>query len=137
MQETQWIEQRIQEGRRVVDNLLKAKQLACQDLTPAKLPKTQGIYMFSDKRTGEIIRAGRTDDQTIQARVYHDHLMGSQNGNLRAQLVKGGICKDMEQAKQWIRGHFVVQFLEKDDLGVDQRWAEHFMLAVLRPRFCK
>lgn len=64
--------------------------------------------------------------------------MGSQEGNLRAQLVKDGVSSDREEAKLWIRENCTAQWLEKaelDRLGIEIKWAEHFMLSVLRPRF--
>jgi hypothetical protein len=60
--------------------------------------------------------------------------MGNQSGNLRAQLVAGGECSDIEAAKQLIRDKFGVQILVVENS--DERAAlEHFMLAVLRARY--
>lgn len=67
--------------------------------------------------------------------MYQNHLMGSQTGNLRAQLVRGGICPDMEAAKTHMRRRLVVQVLVVHD---DQKRAslEHMILAVLQPTYC-
>lgn len=131
------IEERIGVGRQVVKMILEARKLSFHDLTPTKLPEEPGLYVISS-HDGAVIRAGRTDKQTLRDRVYRNHLMGNQKGNLRSQLVKNEVSADLETAKQWIRENCEVQVLPKialDRIGIDIRWAEHFLLAVLRPRF--
>lgn len=130
-------EQRILHGRQVVGELLSAKMCGFRNLTPSTLPGEPGIYVITTD-SGEILRAGRTENQGLCDRIYRNHLMGSQAGNLRAQLVKDGTVADLKEAKQWIRQNCLVQFLRKnrlDDKSIKMKWAEHFMLAVLRPRF--
>lgn len=61
--------------------------------------------------------------------------MGNQAGNLRAQLVTGGVCPDLETAKRLMRDSMVVQVLPVQD-EAERAWLEHFMLGVLRPRYC-
>ncbi len=131
------VEQSILDGRRIVAQLLSAEKYPFLDLTPSKLPLIPGVYAISTM-DGQLIRAGRTEKQSLQDRIYRNHLMGNQKGNLRNQLVKDGVCKDLDEAKTWIRGNCQVQLLtlhELHQLGVDIRWAEHFILAVLRPKY--
>ena len=81
---------------------------------------------------GDFLRAGRSGD--LRRRIYQNHLMGKQQGNLRSQLVGHSVCSDLEEAKQWIREYCVVQLLAvKSETALI--WAEHFMLSVLRPRY--
>ena len=128
------VEECIGEGRLVVEKLLKAKLTSCGDLTPAKLPQCGGIYIFVSGETSKVLRAGRTEN--LRQRIYQNHLMGKQAGNLRSQLVKSGKVNDLDEAKEWIRQNCSVAYLEDNFMeGLDMRWAEHFMLAVLRPRF--
>jgi hypothetical protein len=68
-------------------------------------------------------------------RVYQNHLMGTQTGNLRAQLVAGGICADLESAKRYVQESLAVQVL-KAEKAEERIWLEHFVLGVLRPRYC-
>jgi hypothetical protein len=60
--------------------------------------------------------------------------MGDQSGNLRSQLVRHSVCSDLNEAKQWIREHCVVQVLPVRNKTA-MIWAEHFMLSVLRPKY--
>ncbi len=119
----------------IVEKILNANRLSFSRLTPSDLPNKPGLYLISHRESGEILRVGRTNNQTLRDRIYRNHLKGSQPGNLRAQLVKNKICKDMEDAKRWIRDHCEVQFLEIDKIEIEMKWAEHFLLAVLRPKF--
>ncbi|MCL5265973.1 MAG: hypothetical protein M1343_12435 [Chloroflexi bacterium] len=128
-------DERIEEGHHLIHKMVSGPKCEFKGLGPTKIPSKPGLYVISDKTTGEILRAGRTDDQTLSNRIYRNHLMGSQTGNLRAQLVANGLCEDMESAKEWIRDRCVVRWLTIEDVVLDLRWAEHFILAVLRPRF--
>lgn len=97
-----------------------------------------GIYrIFDPRKPDETLRAGRTKTATggLRQRVYENHLMGSQAGNLRAQLVGDGACADLEMAKRFIRESLAVQIIEVEN-EEERTWLEHFMLGVLRPRYC-
>ncbi len=132
-----WLTERITQQRQILDMLLIAPPLPFDQSLRSKLPERHGLYAISIKGAppGEFIRAGRTKEAAsgLRQRVYQNHLMGNQKGNLRSQLVKDGSCADLDQAKLWIRNHCVVQFVCVDDYDMRQ-WSEHFMLAVLRPK---
>lgn len=99
------------------------------------LPEAPGVYrIFSAQLFDETVRAGRSD-VTLRQRVYQNHLMGNQSGNLRSQLVRDGSCADLESAKRHIQAEFLVQVLVVPDQR-ERVWLEHFILAVLRPRYC-
>jgi len=102
------------------------------------LPETQGVYrIFDPDAPNDTMRAGRTNGaaEGLRQRVYQNHLMGNQPGNLRAQLVNGKVCEGLEAAKEYIRTRLVVQILEVED-SRERIWLEHYMLGVLRPLYC-
>jgi hypothetical protein len=67
------------------------------------LPESPGVYrIFDPGQPDETVRAGRTD-ASLRQRVYQNHLMGNQSGNLPAQLVRSGVCVDLNSAKQFMR----------------------------------
>jgi hypothetical protein len=117
--------------------LMGAPILKFDDRLRSSLPEAHGVYRIFAPTTAETLRAGRTKTAAagLRQRVYQNHLMGNQTGNLRAQLVNAGVCKDLEDAKTFIRRDLAVQILVIDD-DTDRIWFEHFMLGVLRPRFC-
>ena len=62
----------------------------------SKLPCEHGLYVIyrKDAGDGEVLRAGRTKTagDGLRQRIYQNHLMGNQKGNLRSQLLADGIC---------------------------------------------
>lgn len=121
-------------------NLLASPALPFDEKIASRLPKQAGIYrIFDPTKPSETVRAGRTNTAAggLRQRVYANHLMGNQKGNLRAQLVRGRVrgCLDLPSAKAYIRDHLVVQVLVVKDKAERDR-LEHFMLAVLEPRYC-
>ncbi len=132
-----WVTERIAEGRQLLERLLAAPPLQFDRSIRSRLPERPGIYAIyvRDGRPGKALRAGRTRGAGgLRQRIYQNHLMGKQAGNLRAQLVRDGVCSDLGKAKAWIQEKCLVQFLviEHDEA---RAWAEHFILSVLRPKY--
>jgi len=118
--------------------LLSSPAIPFDDHCRRALPEVHGIYrIFDPTKPDGTVRAGRTKTAAggLRQRVYQNHLMGNQVGNLRAQLVADGVCIDLETAKRLIRESLAVQILVVEDEG-ERTWLEHFMLGVLRPRYC-
>ena len=134
-----WASERMAELEASVRQLLGSTALAFDEKLHGLLPERQGIYAIYAKsaKPGDVLRAGKTRTAAggLRQRVYQNHLMGNQSGNLRAQLVQEGLCKGMEDTKPWIRANCVVQYavIEDDDA---RKWAEYMMLAVLQPKYC-
>ena len=101
------------------------------------LPEGHGVYrIFLGSAPTETLRAGRTKTAAagLRQRVYQNHFMGDQKGNLRQQLISAEICRDLLGAKEFIRSNCLVQVFEIEQ-EYDRMWTEHFILSVLRPRF--
>jgi hypothetical protein len=116
-----------------LSRLLDAVAIRYEQATPRVFPETPGIYLISDHEL-TVIRAGKTN-ATLRQRLYQNHLMGSQDGNLPVQLINSGICGTQAGAKEWIRKNCSVRWLEVENAR-ERGFLEHFMLAVLEPRFC-
>ncbi len=133
-----WAMARLEEGTATVRELLSAPRLPFDESLRSRLPERHGIYSIYSRNAapGEILRAGRTKTAAggLRQRIYSNHLMGNQPGNLRAQLVRDGACKNLEEAKLWLQGHCTVQFVVIEDAKA-RCWAEHFMLSILRPKY--
>jgi len=118
--------------------LLSSPPIRLDERCRNALPEVHGVYrIFDPTKPSETVRAGRTRKAAggLRQRVYGNHLMGNQPGNLRAQLVTHGVCADLEVAKRFIRQSLAVQILALED-EEERTWLEHFMLAALRPRYC-
>ncbi|HVS89839.1 MAG TPA: hypothetical protein VHF01_16665 [Candidatus Acidoferrum sp.] len=134
-----WADERLTQLEAIVRQLLSSAALAFDERLHGLLPEQHGIYVIYEKngKPGEVLRAGKTKTAAdgLRQRVYRNHFMGNQAGNLRSQLVQQGVCKSMEETKPWIRANCVVQYIviENDET---RRWAEYMMLALLRPKYC-
>lgn len=133
-----WLRPRLHDAVLQVRELLAEDEWAFDEELHGRLPDEQGIYVITQRGClgGEHLRAGRTTVAKggLRQRVYKNHFMGTQDGNLRAQLVRGGVCQDTDEAKVWMREHCVVQVaVVKDDER--RAWAEAAILSMLRPRF--
>ena|ERR1700722_19272652 len=135
----EWVENRVYECQQIVTQLLTASKFPFDDQIRSRLPSEQGLYAIyrKDAPDGDVLRAGRTitADGGLRQRLYQNHLMGSQRGNLRSQLVADGTCTDLLQAKIWIRQNCLVQVVVVEDDRL-RAWAEYFMLSILRPKHC-
>jgi hypothetical protein len=132
------ISERIEEGRQILQRLLTSPKPFDNALS-SKLPRKHGLYAISliTAEPGNYLRVGRTKKAAdgLWQRVYQNHFMGDQAGNLRRQLLRDATCASLEETKPWIREHCIVQFaiVEDDQARV---WAEYFVLSVLRPKYC-
>ena len=131
-------DERVFEGQRWLNELIAQPPLRFDNKLRGSLPELPGVYRIVDTSAsaGSTLRLGRTKTAKggLRQRVYGNHYMGNQNGNLRAQLVRSGRCSSMEETKRYIQDNCEVQFviIEQDDA---RKWAEYFLLSVLRPDF--
>jgi hypothetical protein len=131
--------QRQKECHALLENLLACQKLGFDQTLHSELPDLPGIYAISatSASAGIYLRAGRTKTGTggLRQRIYRNHFMGNQRGNLRAQLVSDRICADIEEAKRWVSKYCVVQFMIVQETDV-RRWVEYYMLSLLQPKYC-
>ncbi len=123
---------RIERHKKLLYSLLFQRQHSYLNATPSDFPLEPGIYTIW--KGSEILRAGKTS-ATLRQRLYQNHLMGTQAGNLPAQLVKSGVSPDLLSAKHWIRANCFVRWLVMED-AEERSFMEHFMLAAVQPRIC-
>jgi len=117
-----------------LEQLLAQSNLGLGTGCPRNLPELPGVYRFINTcQPMATVRVGRAD-VTLRQRIYTNHIMGDQAGNLRAQLCRGGECTGMDDAKRFIRQNLAVQVLPIEDER-ERAWIEYFMHAALRPRY--
>jgi hypothetical protein len=129
------LDTRVLQLREQLCQLIDSPSLRFDKKLRSNLPEKQGIYrIFVENEPQATLRAGRTKSASngLRQRVYQNHFQGDQLGNLRGQMVGNGRCKDLKAAKQYLKDHCLVQVLAIED-DEDRKWAEYFMLSVLRP----
>jgi hypothetical protein len=134
-----WVQSRINGCQQLLSQLLASPKIPFNENMHSRLPIEHGLYAISrkDAEACDVPRAGRTKTAGggLRQRIYQNHLMGNQTGNLCSQLIRDGVAGGFPEARTWIRKNCVVQFIVVKDDRL-RMWAEYFMLSVLRPRHC-
>jgi hypothetical protein len=130
---------RIDTNLAFLNALLEAPGLPFDSKLRSLLPNLPGVYRIFETGADQssTIRAGRTKSagDGLRQRVYGNHLMDNQPGNVKAQLVASGRCADLNAAKEFLRSRCRNQVLVIEDNN-QRKWAEHFMLSILQPDYC-
>lgn len=131
------MQQRISHYTSLLGKLISAQDFCFNNKLRKNLPEKPGIYRILEGGASwdSSLRVGRTDAQNgLRQRVYRNHFMGSQSGNIKAQLVKAGRFSTQNEAKDYLSNSCRVQFIvvENED---ERKWLEHFIISVLQPQF--
>ena len=111
--------------------LLECSQVAFEGRT-VEVPDEAGIYLFSSRRTDEMLYAGQTK-KGIKSRLI-DHWDGAASSDLARKLIMERVVENISESRAWIKNNVSVRWIVGDDLGDSVQWAEHFAIAVLRPK---
>jgi uncharacterized protein (DUF1499 family) len=118
--------------------LISSKQYSFDDELWSSLPEDHGVYrIFEDGADwSSSLRVGRTKSAEggLRQRVYQNHFMGNQQGNIKAQLVEAGKFQNQEEAKEYLKAKCKVQFITIEDKN-ERKWTEHFIISILQPQF--
>ena len=114
--------------------LLARRQLLFQGRT-VETPYESGIYLLSDRRTNEMLYVGQTR-KGIKSRLK-DHWDGATSSDLANRLVAEGVVQTISEGRSWMVDNVAIRWMTVNDLITCIKWAEHFAIAVLRPRFNK
>ena len=128
------IQANIADGHRIVEALLSGQQALFPGPT-VEVSDEGGIYAFSDRRTGEVLYVGQST-VGISSRMK-DHWAGTASSDLARKLVTEGIVENIPEGREWIRDNVAVHWMTRNEFDTCIRWAEHFAIAVLRPKFNK
>lgn len=138
MKEREKMQSRINKNLDYLLPLISSKQYSFDENLRGSLPENHGVYrIFEDGSDWDSsLRIGRSKfgDRGLRQRVYQNHFMGNQEGNIKAQLVKAGKFRNQGEAKQYLKEKCKVQFILIEDEN-ERKWAEHFIISVLQPEF--
>ena len=129
---TPGIQAHIADGVSLVNALLARPQVPFQGRT-IEAPDESGIYLFSDRRTNEHLYVGQTG-KGIKSRLK-DHWDGNASSDMTMRLVEDGVVENTPKGKEWIMHNVAVRWLKASELDTCLNWAEHFAIAVIRPKF--
>ena len=128
------IETHIAEGHRLVEALLARRKVPFRGRT-VETSDESGIYVFSDRRTNEMLYVGQIK-KGVKSRL-RDHWDGATSSDLSKRLMVDGVVESVSKGRKWIMDNVAIRWMTGNELGMCVKWAEHFTIAVLRPRFNK
>ena len=115
--------------------LINASPFRFSEIVPSNIPDTGGVYLITAKigRHEQPYYVGRS--QRLKRRIYTNHLMGPvANARLKRYLIASGECADVQSAKDFIKAHCSVRWIEEDD--VRKRGAiEGYATGLLFPKY--
>lgn len=126
------IQPNIDEATDMLKDMLERRPISFSAPT-LNIPDKGGIYLFSNKHTNEPLYAGRSQ-KGIRSRLK-DHWSGITSSDLSGKLVKEGLADDVRAGRRWIEKNVKVRWLTDDEFDMDIKFAEYFVIGVLRPPF--
>ncbi len=100
----------------------------------SNLSKSSGVYRIITRDgndSEQTIYVGRT--KNLQKRLYSDLLMGNAGSHtLRNKLIKSNLCKNEEDAKQYIINKYLCQVQIIND-EQERKFFKHFAISIFRP----
>ncbi len=128
----------ISEGSSMVEKLLSKRPVPFRGRTITEIPKEFGIYVFSNRVSGELLWVGKSDSgaEGLRGRVKN-HWSIDTSSDLSQVLVIAGIAKDRSESQEWIRDNVDIRWLTYDELDMAITSAEHFAIGALRPKLNK
>lgn len=95
---------------------LKAEASPFSDLKRLMIPDVGGVYLITAAINGKEIPYYVGRSKNLRDRIYTSHLMGSINSaQLKKYLVESGECKDLQEAKNFIKKHCLVRWIIEED----------------------
>ena len=131
------IDKNIDEGRDMVERLLSRPPVRFVSGSTG-VPNESGVYgLFSkaDEGVGAPLYVG-ISNVGMRNRL-RDHWAGITSSDFSLKLTMEGVVSDKTEGRNWIRENVVIRYLVKSEFDMDIKIAEHFAIAVLRPKFNK
>lgn len=115
--------------------LINSKAISFRELVPSMIPQIEGIYLITARKSRYEVPYYIGRSINLRRRIYTNHLMGSvANARLKRYLIASGECKDVVDAKNFIRNNCNVRWIEESN--VRQRGAiEGYAMGLLFPEY--
>lgn len=117
------------------DELLNSQPIPFKGLVPSRVPQAASVYLITAKKSKQEVPyyIGRTIN--LRRRIYTNHLMGSiANARLKRYLISSRECRDVADAKKFIKNFCYVRWIEETDSR--RRGAiEGYAIGLLFPKY--
>ncbi len=119
------------EYERLLSKLLAQPLLRFTNMKPSALPERAGVYLITVRKKPYYV--GRTTN--LRQRLYNSHLMGPPDvSRFKKYLIDSGECVNKQAAKQFLRAHASVRWIEEPDVR-RRGFLECYFTAILQPKY--
>ncbi len=101
------------------EEIVNFKPVSFHTLIPSMIPQAKGVYLITACKSQYELPyyVGRTVN--LRRRIYTNHLMGPiANARLKRYLLGSGECKNITDAKEFIRKNCNVRWIEENDTRI-------------------
>ena len=118
-----------------LNKLTNSEPIPFAYLTPSKIPAKPGVYLISVKNGNTEIPYYVGRSKSLKRRIYTNHLMGPlANARLKKYLINSQECKNLNDAKDFIRKNCLVRLFFEDDTR--KRGAvEGYVVGMVLPKY--
>jgi hypothetical protein len=137
MEISEMLNTRKTEYEQILESLIKSCPARFDQGLPVMLPKIHGLYAISmiGARSGEYLHAGKSckGHNGLCGRIWDQHYkIGGSPGDLLEKIKARGHASGAIAAKEFISENCQVQWVVVEDAAT-RNWAEHYILAMLKP----
>ena len=131
----------IETGRSTVQKLLDKSRIRFYKGVMPEIPETPGIYLFSEVGDPEhYYYAGKSKigNRGLRGRM-DDHWSNQTPGDLLIKVMEkhgwSNTPPNRDKARKWIAEHISIGWLTENEVGMELKFAENFVIGVLQPEF--
>ncbi|MFC1927363.1 hypothetical protein ACFLW7_02145 [Chloroflexota bacterium] len=96
--------------------LINCTPISFGRIVPSMIPEVGGVYLITTRRSRYEVAYYIGRSKNLRRRIYTNHLMGPiANARLKRYLVGSGECRDVKDAKEFIRNNCSVRWIEEND----------------------
>ena len=98
------------------NELINCAPISFKDIVPSMIPQVGGVYLITARKSHYEVPYYIGRSMNLRRRIYTNHLMGPvANARLKHYLIGSGECRDVVDAKEFIRNNCSVRWLEEKD----------------------
>jgi len=98
------------------DALINCAPISFKSIVPSMIPQVGGVYLITARKSNYEVPYYIGRSMNLRRRIYTNHLMGPiANARLKRYLIGSGECRNVMDAKEFIRSNCSVRWIEEDN----------------------
>jgi len=98
------------------DELVNCAPIPFKSIVPSMIPQVGGVYLITARKSNYEVPYYIGRSMNLRRRIYTNHLMGPiANARLKRYLIGSGECRNVKDAKEFIRSNCNIRWIEEKD----------------------